>query len=276
MAEGKGKAGLLLLLLVGGGAAAYAFTKNASAAPSGPASGCRWERRPDGVVNPGDFYAFAFDAPAGWSDVDVATFKQSMRALGFDDTQYAQGAPVPPPYTSPRGVSTQGRYMGTRPYPVPSALAGIAIAVMVLVGCPQPGIAPPPGPAPQPKPGSFPEHSPALPGDHMAAGTDPLPPFPAGVTANDVSDDDPRSYHYPPSMAQLVRLAAQGSVMMPPGISSRMLPPFDPRSFWYQGGGGQPAPQPYQPRVEPVEPVGVTNPVFASAKGFPPRRRSRG
>jgi len=117
------------------GGLVWFFSKPAKATLVGGGSGgtMAWTQAASGTVMPGDYFALAFDAPAGWTDGDVAKFKLSMASLGFDQGQYAQGAPLPPPYTSARGVAFQGKYIGTAPYTVASALpAGTAVAVLVL------------------------------------------------------------------------------------------------------------------------------------------------
>jgi hypothetical protein len=101
--------------------------------------------------------------------------------------------------------------------------------------------------------GVFPEHHPARPGDRMGPMTDPLPPFPPGVTASDVSDDDPRSANYHPAAGGYdsrtdpratdktgfvlpYHMSAAGIADPAYSISARMLPPDDPRSAFTPSG----------------------------------------
>lgn len=106
-----------------------------------------WTPAPSGVVQPGDYFLIGFSAPEAWTDGDVATFKQSMSALGFQQGAMAKGAPVPPPYAGARGVSLQGKYIGSTPYAPASALPAVITAtgsaptpVAVLVLTPKPGV----------------------------------------------------------------------------------------------------------------------------------------
>jgi len=91
----------------------------------------KWTLQQSTQVNPGDWFAYEFSAPASWTDADVITFKQSLAALGFDSTQT-------PPILAPtanlaRGVAEQGRYIGTKPYKLSDAVpAGTQVAVVTI------------------------------------------------------------------------------------------------------------------------------------------------
>jgi len=148
----------------------------------------------------------------------------------------------------------------------------------------------PPAPPPKPPPPAppvgvtYPEHKPALPGDHWCSYCDPLADFAwvdsnlqrvaaprdaneekalllAGgmkITAADVDDDDPRSPNYNPA-------SASAASTLLPEITPRMLPPEDVRSQWKPApppmpvkppatlppwpGGWQPYPNPIPPEV---------------------------
>jgi hypothetical protein len=101
--------------------------------------------------------------------------------------------------------------------------------------------------------GVYPQHHPAQPGDTMGPMTAPLPPFPPGVTAADVSDDDPRSPNYDPTKGGYdsrtdpratdktgfvlpYHMNAAGIADPAYSISARMLPPQDPRSAFTASG----------------------------------------
>lgn len=92
----------------------------------------QWQVRQSGVVQPGEWFAFEFAAPASWSDADVVTFKGSMRALGFDDTQ---SPPMAAPSTNlQRGVAMEGKYIGSQPYDVSKAVPAGTQVVVVTIG----------------------------------------------------------------------------------------------------------------------------------------------
>lgn len=111
-----------------------------------------------------------------------------------------------------------------------------------------------------------------LPGQRCCPSCDPLPQFLPGITASDVSDDDPRSRYYNPR-------SPANTLPLPDQITARMLPPEDPRSaFMHAVVPGPapspgPAPQPYIPNVADPTSGGQSQPYQPDA-GVAGYRRS--